>query len=109
MTAAAPPISSKAKASVGAKVFLGAIFAFFIAIGGAFGYAIFIRPVAHIVAARSWLITTCGILSSRVRESSGENGSVYRVDVTYRYAVDGREYLGDRYKFMTGSSSGYRG
>src|SRR5881397_1941066 len=107
-TAAAAPISSKPKATIGARVFLGAIFTFFFVLGGAFEYAFFMKPVGRIVAARSWESATCEILSSRVHESSSENGSVYRVDVTYRYDVDGRSYLGDRYKFMTGSSSGYR-
>ena len=62
------------------------------------------------LAARQWQSGSCEIISSRVQTSPGsEGGSVYRVDVTYRYFVDDRGFVGGRYQFMDWSTSGYRG
>lgn len=100
-------ISSGPRATTGVRVFLGVFFAFFLLIGAGFEYSFFIKPLVRIVSARDWPSAACEILTSGVHESRGEDGSTYRVQVTYRYDVDGRAYLGDRYKFMTGSSSGF--
>lgn len=102
-------ISSGPRATVGGRVFLGFFFGLFLLLGGAFEYSFFLKPLARIVSARDWPSTTCEIISSSVHESRGDDGSTYRVNVTYRYDVDGRAYVGDRYKFITASSSGYGG
>jgi hypothetical protein len=109
MMARADSISSGPRSTIGARVFLALFFAIFLVTGAAFEYSFFIRPLMRIVAARAWSSATCEILSSSVHESAGDDGSTYRVQVRYRYDVDGANYVGDRYKFMTGSSSGRAG
>lgn len=76
--------------------------------GGIFGFA-FVRPLWRTAYAQSWPAVPCQILSSRVAESSGSDGSTYRVEIAYTYEVGGIRHQGDRYEFLGGSSSGYEG
>jgi hypothetical protein len=110
VSAAKAPISSGPIPTRWSRLLLGGFFSIFFFIGAAFSYFIFIRPVARIVAARSWNAVPCDIQSSRVASSTdSDGGTTYRVDVTYRYAVDGATHTGDRYRFLRFSSSGYKG
>lgn len=61
------------------------------------------------IASTKWAKTPCTIVSSRVESHSGDKGTTYSVDIVYRYTFGGREYRGDRYSAVTGSSSGYDG
>jgi hypothetical protein len=99
-------ISSGPKGTVGARIFLGLFFLPFLAVGLGFGGLFFGRPVLRMIEARGWTPVSCEILSSGVEQRSDEDGSTYRVAVTYRYHVDDRPLIGDRYKFVPGSSSG---
>ena len=89
------------------RVFL--FFAVFLVIGAAFGIGIFGKPLVHMLAARQWRSASCEIVSSSVYTTQSSDGSMYRVDVTYRYFVDDRRLVGDRYQFMDWSTSGSRG
>lgn len=84
-------------------------FGVFLLIGLAGGYGFFVKPLLRIAEARSWTSVPCTIVSSRIASHSDSDGTSYSVEVIYRYAIDGRDYTAARYKFMTGSSSGYRG
>jgi hypothetical protein len=84
---------------------LGVFFLF----GAGLSYPFFVQPLLESRAARSWPAIPCEILSSRVQTHSSNKGSTYSVEVTYRYAIDGQTYTGARYRFMSGSSSGYDG
>lgn len=85
-----------------------AFFAIFAAAGTAFFYFLSLAPLLGLFHARSWIEVPCRVLTSEVAESSGDDGSTYRVAITYSYDFGGRSYTGDRYDFSIGSSSGYR-
>jgi hypothetical protein len=84
-------------------------FGFFLAIGLAFCIGAFGKPLLQMQSARHWRGTSCEIISSDVKANHSDGSPTYRVDVTYRYFVDDRGYVGDRYQFIKMSSSGYRG
>jgi hypothetical protein len=89
--------------------FLGCFFTVFMLFGLGFS-AIFAWPMTEILQARGWRETPCTILTSEVRSHRGsKGGSTYSVEVTYEYVVNEQTYTSSRYKFMTGSSSGYDG
>ncbi|HBL29738.1 MAG TPA: hypothetical protein DD490_23120 [Acidobacteria bacterium] len=98
------PLSSRTSRS--SSGCLAVFFGVFLVAGCAGSYFLLWKPWSAWVAARSWAATPCTILESRVVESSDSDGSTYRVDVTYAYVFNGREYQGSRYDFMGGSSSG---
>lgn len=51
----------------------------------------------------------CRILSAQVKRHSDSDGTTYSVDIVYAYEFDGRQYKSNRYGFVGGSSSGYKG
>jgi len=80
----------------------------FAAMGGLFLVMIFGPMALGLIRSRHWVSTPCVIVNSNVEEShDSENGSTYRVAVRYRYQVDDRQYVGDRYNWTVGYSSGY--
>jgi len=88
----------------------GAVFfSFFLVIGSVVTYLFFVRPVLGVLAARNWPVVSCTIISSDVQRHRGSKSTTYSVDVLYSYEFNGREYRSNRYGFMTGSSSGYKG
>jgi hypothetical protein len=88
---------------------LGCFFTFFMLFGLAMS-AVFLWPLAQIYQANNWRQVPCTILESRVESHSGsKGGSTYSVEVKYEYFIDDVRHVGDRYKFMGGSSSGYDG
>jgi hypothetical protein len=91
------------------KFFLGCFFTIFLLFGLGMS-AIFLWPIVQVYQASNWRPTPCTILNSQVASHSGSKGSsTYSVEVRFRYVVDDKEYVGTRYKFMSGSSSGYDG
>ncbi len=102
------PISSAPKSTRGARVVIGLFFGLFLTVGLAFGGLILGRPVLRMIDAVDWTAVPCEILASRVERLDGDEGSTYRVALTYRYHVDDRPHVGNRYKFVSMSSSGYR-
>ena len=99
-------ISSGPKTTRGARVFIGIFFGVFLlaGLGGAFAFVG--RPIMRMIEAIGWTQTSCEILSSRVIASSASDGPTYRVEVSYSYLVDGLAHVGDRYKFVSASTSG---
>jgi hypothetical protein len=91
-----------------ASWFLGCFFTVFFLMSLGFT-AVFLRPVVKIVQARDWNETPCTILSSQVETHKGSKGTTYSVGVSYEYFVHDQRYVSTRYKFMSGSSSGYDG
>lgn len=80
----------------------------FILVGSAGAYVTLVKPVAQLVAARSWTETRCTVRSSQVALAPGR-GATYRVDIRYSYAVNGLPHEAKRYDFIAGSSSGKTG
>lgn len=81
----------------------------FFVVGVVLTWLLFIRPVLGIAAAKSWPEVPCEIVSSEVASHSSDDGTTYSIEITYRYEVDGRAYVSNRYGFTIGSSSGYKG
>lgn len=104
------PVSARHGASAGnvksgvwTLRFLGLVFAL---IGGAVTWAIAVNPMLEARAARSWREVPCKIQSASVQSQRGsKGGSTYRIEVVYDYEFDGRKFAGDRYNFISGSSS----
>jgi hypothetical protein len=91
------------------KFFLGCFFTVFLLFGLGMS-TIFLWPIVRVFQASSWRATPCTILASTVESHSGSKGSsTYSVEVSFRYTVDDRDYVGTRYKFVTGSTSGRDG
>ncbi|MEN8254355.1 MAG: DUF3592 domain-containing protein [Verrucomicrobiota bacterium] len=84
----------------------GAVFAL---IGLAVSIPMFIIPLQKIAGAKSWDTIDATVVSSKVKSHDSDDGTTYSVYIAYRYKVDGVEYLGDKYTFMGGSSSGREG
>jgi hypothetical protein len=87
--------------------FLTGFFALFFFVGAGFFVPFFVWPALQVVDARSWNSVPCEILESGVRVHSGDDGATYSIDVLFRYELEGREYLSNRYHFLSGSTGGY--
>jgi hypothetical protein len=66
-------------------------------------------PLLELWRAQDWTPTPCTILTSQVTEVDGDDGSTWRVDVSFRYEVGGVEHVSDRYRVSRVSSSGRSG
>lgn len=91
------------KTSLIAFILFGAFFLF------GFGMLIpmFLWPAFQVIEARSWVAVPCEVVSSGVRSHPGDDSTTYSVEALYRYRFDGQEYVSNRYRFLSGSSSGY--
>ncbi len=89
----------------GGGVVLYLFFAVFLAIGlGILGFGV--RSLMKSQQVEAWPKTWGTLLERALVESSDSDGTTYRVEVRYRYAVAGREYESDRIAFgYTGSSA----
>lgn len=77
--------------------------------GGGLLYPFVLRPLFRIIDARSWARVPCMVISSEVKSHSGNDGTTYSVNILYAYEYQESEFRSNRYDFMGGSSSGYRG
>jgi hypothetical protein len=78
----------------------------FTVFGGIGLYGAFLRPVASIIAARTWVPTPCTIIASAVKEHRGSEGDrTYSLEITYSYLFKGKPHQSDLYDFFNGSSS----
>ena len=77
--------------------------------GAAMFYFMTLGPLLNVYLARSWVETPCTITSSRVETHRGDDSDTYSIEIRYDYAFRDQPYHGDRYHFMVGSSSGYKG
>jgi hypothetical protein len=89
---------------VGVFLFFGVFFT----IGALFGYFFFVRAALKIMEASEWPEVPCKIVSSRVTSNSDSDGTTYGIEIIYSYKFGDREYLGDDYDFLGGTSSGYK-
>lgn len=69
----------------------------------------FITPLQKTKDAKTWNSVPATVISSKVKSHDSDDGTTYSVYIAYRYEVGGEEYLGDKYTFMGGSSSGREG
>jgi hypothetical protein len=90
-------------------VIAAAFFGIFALVGVGVLIPLFIMPMIRILDARDWQSVPCRILRSEVRSHDSDDGTTYSVHILYEYNVDGKTYRTDRYSFMGGSSSGYKG
>ncbi len=65
-----------------------------------------VLPLVRVQQAKSWTPVPARVIASRVVTHHGDDSTTYSVDVLYEYDMDGRTLRGNRYHFMTGSSSG---
>lgn len=77
--------------------------------GAAMCYFMLLGPLLNVYRARSWVETPCTITSSRVERHDGDDGDTFSIEIAYDYTFRRQPYGGDRYHFMIGSSSGYKG
>ena len=89
-----------------APVLFGAIFA---AVGLAVLKPLVLTPLQKTKDAQTWHSLPATVVSSKVKSHTSDDSTTYSPYIAYRYEVNGEEYLGDRYSFMGGSSSGYEG
>lgn len=69
--------------------------------GIAVGTFLSFLPIYRAIQSRSWRAAACEVLSSRVVRGD----DTFRPDIQYRYHVDDRAYIGDRYNFLPGSDN----
>jgi hypothetical protein len=104
------PVGTAAARSRGLGRFgMAAFFSIFAVVGGVMFYFLSVKPIARTLAAESWVETPCRVLRAEVHEHDSDDGTTYSVYILYEYEFDGRTYKSDRYDFMAGSSSGYKG
>ncbi len=77
------------------------------AAAGLFVLSLGIREETALQRSQDWVETPCEVLKSLVKRSSGSKKSTYSVYVRYRYVWEGKEMLGERYNFSSGSDSEY--
>lgn len=105
----AKPVSARHGASNGAMGVIGVrlFAAVFILIGAVATWFVGLKPLLQVRAAESWTEVPCKIRTAFVDSHKGSKGGrTYSIKVSYSYSVDGQKYIGDRYSFATGSSSG---
>lgn len=81
----------------------------FMIVGGGLFWFVTLHPILRVLDAQSWPEVPCTIVESHVDESSGDDGSTYKVAVTFSYTYGGRDYTSDRYDFTNFYSGGYDG
>lgn len=79
----------------------------FVAVGLLFFMVMFVNPRIKAKEAKTWESVSAVVMSSEVKSHRSDDSTTYSVYIAYQYEFDGQQYLGDRYSFMGGSSSGY--
>ncbi len=69
---------------------------------------LFVSPLGKVINARDWNETSCLVISNRVKTHKGR-GETYSVDIVYSYEINGKKYRSNRYHFMVGITTGFRG
>lgn len=85
-----------------------AFFSIFFFAGVAVGYFLFLGPFMDFMTSDTWVEAPCAVVSSRVVENRGEDGTTYRPEIVYKYDYLGKPYESKRYDFFEVSSSGRR-
>src|SRR6476619_3906249 len=80
-----------------------------LAVGTALLIPLLLLPLYRTWMARSWREVPCTILTSGVQSKGKLNGgTTFKTAITYSYAVNGREYTGNRYDFFSVATAGSR-
>ena len=85
----------------------GGIFALF---GFGFLIPVFLLPAFRIIESQSWRQVPCTIVHSEVQSHSGSSrngGPTYSIKISFKYDFGDIHYVGTRYDFSVGSSSGF--
>jgi hypothetical protein len=77
----------------------------FVVVGLGFGIFMIGGAVLKYVEARDWVPVQATVLSTDLHVSHSDDGSTYRVDATYRYRFDGRDYTATRVSVHGGSDN----
>ena len=82
----------------------------FMVIGLLATYFLVVQPLINAQAAQQWQMVPAVVTNSEVKSSTDSDGdTTHRFHLEYEYEIDGRKYQGDRYSFLSGSSSGRSG
>lgn len=101
---ASKPISNSPAARKISLAIFGSVFAL---MGVGFLIPVFCLPAIHIIEAQTWRQVPCTILHSEVVSHPGsKGGSTYNIKVSFSYTFGDTHYVGTRYDFSIGSSSG---
>lgn len=103
---AASETDTKKRSGKWIPIAFGAVFAL---IGLAVLKPLVLTPMQKARDAKTWNAVEAVVVSSKVKSHKSDDSTTYSPYIAYRYEVNGEEYLGDRYAFMGGSSSGYDG
>ncbi|MBD3618374.1 MAG: DUF3592 domain-containing protein [Gammaproteobacteria bacterium] len=93
--------TTKKKAGKGLNYF-GLIF---VAVGLGFGIFMIGGAALNYLEARDWVPVQATVLATDLHVSRSDDGTTYRVDATYRYRFDGRDYTGTRVSVHGGSDN----
>lgn len=63
----------------------------------------------YALLSRRWPHTPGTVLASRLESGKGVDGEVFRADVSYRYTVNGEEFVGSRTRFGDRIQLSWRG
>jgi hypothetical protein len=78
----------------------------FFCMGSFFFYGVGVRPLMEKQRSQDWVQTPCVIQRIQVKAHSGsKRGSTYSVYARYAYVWEGREFVGERFNFSSGSDS----
>ncbi len=88
---------------------LAVFFSIFLIAGIQVFFWLSLAPTLRSLAARNWPQAPCTIVSSRVIEHPGDDGSTYEISIQYEYEFEGRAYTSSRYSFFDIASSGRSG
>lgn len=97
------PSTPHSPSSRKAQVISGILFTL---IGIGAGIPIFKGPIAKMAMSRHWMKTPCTVIWSRVKSHESDDSTTYSVDIFYEYQFAGQTHRSNRYRFMSGSSSG---
>lgn len=89
------------------KLFMVAFGLVFALVGLLAFKAMFLTPLQQTREAKAWTEAAATVVSSKVKSHTGDDSTTYSPYIAYRYEINGEDYLGDRYSFIGGSSSGY--
>ena len=79
----------------------------FFGMGALFCWMMGLNPLLKAINSKDWIETKCVILSSEVERHNSSDGTTYSIEIRFRYKVDGKKYVSERYNFDESSSSGY--
>ena len=81
------------------RVFLGLFGLIFLSLGLGIYYFHGLKPYLQKRQSVNWPTTECEITRAKLEEHRGDDSTSYTADFQYRFNVNGRPYLGQRYSF----------